>query len=249
MLRFTALGALLALGLVCGALLAPPPSDTAAPHQISPPTEPAAPADPTPSRTSLLLRRVRRSLGDLRHRRGPDPAEAVFYSITTLPTPPGTALEVGSLELLPHDSLAIGTRRGDVWILRGAAAFPGNASWDERTQSFVSPNTSPLRYHRFASGLHEVFGLALEPPPPPAPTAEASPASPALFATTRTEIVRLRDTQGTGHADSFETVCAPWGVSGDYHEYTFGSRFDPQGNLWAVCCLTGSFRSDARFRG
>src|SRR5581483_7999601 len=37
--------------------------------------------------------------------------------------------------------------------------------------------------------------------------------------------------------------------SGDYHEYAFGSKFDRDGNLWVVLCLTGSFSSDAKYRG
>ena len=47
----------------------------------------------------------------------------------------------------------------------------------------------------------------------------------------------------------FETVGDPWGIGGDYHEYAFGSKFDRDGNIWVVLCLTGSFNSDIRFRG
>ena len=59
----------------------------------------------------------------------------------------------------------------------------------------------------------------------------------------------MKDQDGDGKADLFETVSAKWGVSGDYHEYTFGSRFDKNGDLWALCCLTGSFSSKVPFRG
>jgi hypothetical protein len=38
-------------------------------------------------------------------------------------------------------------------------------------------------------------------------------------------------------------------VSGDYHEYAFGSKFDADGNIWIVLCLTGSFDSRVPFRG
>jgi hypothetical protein len=47
----------------------------------------------------------------------------------------------------------------------------------------------------------------------------------------------------------FETVCDSWGMTGDYHEYAFGSKFDPSGHLWVVLCLTGSFTSEAPWRG
>src|SRR5262249_45346314 len=32
-------------------------------------------------------------------------------------------------------------------------------------------------------------------------------------------------------------------------EYAFGSKFDRDGNLWVVLCLTGSFGRDALYRG
>jgi len=38
-------------------------------------------------------------------------------------------------------------------------------------------------------------------------------------------------------------------VSGDYHEYAFGSKFDREGNIWVVLCLTASFESKVPFRG
>ena len=148
-----------------------------------------------------------------------DPQESDFYRLTTFPTPPGTALEVGSIELLPEGRLALGTRRGEIWFVTGAQG-------DDPAQ---------VRYQLFASGLHEVLGLAWK--------------DGDLYATTRYEVTRLRDEDGDGRADVFATVNDGWGVSGDYHEYAFGSRFDRQGDLWVALCLTGSFSSVAPFRG
>jgi glucose/arabinose dehydrogenase len=91
------------------------------------------------------------------------------------------------------------------------------------------------RWQRFAHGLHEVLGLAWR--------------DGWLYVTQRPEVSRLRDTTGDGVADDYETVSDRWGVSGDYHEYAFGSKFDREGNLWIVLCLTGSFNSDVPFRG
>ena len=51
-----------------------------------------------------------------------DPVEADYYKITTFETPKETALEVGSIELLPGGRLALGTRRGEVWFVSGAAS-------------------------------------------------------------------------------------------------------------------------------
>lgn len=41
--------------------------------------------------------------------------------------------------------------------------------------------------------------------------------------------------------DIIESVCDQWGITGDYHDYAFGSKFDKDGNIWVVLCLTGSF--------
>jgi glucose/arabinose dehydrogenase len=128
-------------------------------------------------------------------------------------------LEAGALEVLPDGRLAVGTRRGEIWMADNVtAADPKDA-----------------RFHRFAHGLHEVLGLAWR--------------DGWLYATQRCELTRIRDTNGDGKADLFESVSDGWEISGDYHEYAFGSRFDRDGNIWIVLCLTGSFTSDAKFRG
>jgi glucose/arabinose dehydrogenase len=147
------------------------------------------------------------------------PKESDFYTITTFTTPAQTALEVGSIELLPGDRLAVGTRRGEIWTVSGAAGA----------------DPAAVQYQLLASGQHEVLGLAYK--------------DGWLYATNRYEVVRIKDADGDGRGDVFETVSDGWGVSGDYHEYAFGSRFDAQGDLWQVLCLTGSFSSEVPFRG
>jgi hypothetical protein len=90
-------------------------------------------------------------------------------------------------------------------------------------------------FHRFAEGLHEPLGLAQR--------------DGWLYVTQRPDVSRIRDSDGDGTADEFEVFAQGWGLSGDYHEYAFGSPFDPDGNLWVALCLTGSFTSDVPFRG
>ncbi|MEZ6116598.1 MAG: hypothetical protein R3C28_08490 [Pirellulaceae bacterium] len=94
-----------------------------------------------------------------------------------------------------------------------------------------------MRYQKFASGLHEVLGLSFH---------EGH-----LYATQRCEVTRLVDQDEDGRADVFETVSDGWGINGDYHEYAFGSKFDPQGQMWVVLCLTGSGAAadESPFRG
>ena len=75
---------------------------------------------------------------------------------------------------------------------------------------------SPPR--RFASGLHEPLGLSFH--------------NGALYATQRSEVTCLRDTDGDDVADEYTTFAKGWGVSGNYHEYAYGPVFDHQGNAW-----------------
>jgi glucose/arabinose dehydrogenase len=97
-----------------------------------------------------------------------------------------------------------------------------------------NPGPEP-KFRLWASGLHELLGIAQK--------------DGWVYAMQRGELTRIRDADGDGRADTFRTFCDGWSVSGDYHEYAFSSKFDREGNLWIVLCLTGSFTSDVPFRG
>jgi len=86
----------------------------------------------------------------------------------------------------------------------------------------------------FASGLTEVLGLAWR--------------DGELYATQQGELTRLRDTDGDGRVDRYETVSDAWAWGGE-HEYTFGSDFDRDGAVWTVHGLTDSYTSERLFRG
>ena len=143
-----------------------------------------------------------------------------YYKITPLPIPDGVVLEVGAMEMMPDGKLAVATRRGEIYMVSNPKAS--------------SPETDTT-FKRYAHGLHEVLGLAYR--------------DGWLYVTQRCDVSRIRDTDGDGEADEFEVVSDGWGVSGDYHEYAFGSRFDDEGNIWVTLCLTGSFSSKVPFRG
>jgi glucose/arabinose dehydrogenase len=147
------------------------------------------------------------------------PAENDFYRLESLPIPEGVVLEVGGLDLLPNGNLLASSRRGDIYEF----ANPGQT------------DPAQIRARRFAQGLHEVLGLAHR--------------DGWIYAMQRGELSRLRDEDGDGQADIVETVSDGWEIIGDYHEYAFGSKFDRDGNIWVALCLTGSFTSDAKFRG
>ncbi len=147
------------------------------------------------------------------------PTEADYYPMFSAPIPQGLAPEAGALERMPDGSLAVSTRRGDIYLVNG----------------FLDDDVSDTTWSRYAGGLHEVLGLAWR--------------DGWLYATQRGEVTRMRDEDGDRKADLFEQVSAGWEIAGDYHEYAIGSKFDQDGNIWVCLCLTGSFTSDNQFRG
>lgn len=126
------------------------------------------------------------------------PKEEDYFKIMRVSSPEGTLLEVGGLVTLPNGNLGISTRRGDVFI--------------------VENPTSPRPFFRkFASGLHEILGLAYK--------------DGHLYLAQRGELTKLIDSDMDGQADIFETVYA-WPVSGHYHEYSFGPVIDNDGKFF-----------------
>jgi hypothetical protein len=148
------------------------------------------------------------------------PSEADYYTLTDVPFPAGSAVEVSALEELPDGTLAIGTRRGEIWMLDNPTA-----------------PAAEMKTRKYADGLHEILGLAYH--------AEQK----VLYVTQRPEVTKVSDNNGDGRADSFETFYDGWSQCGDYHEYNFGSKFDEKGHLWTTLCLTGSFSSKGPWRG
>ncbi|MFL2923998.1 MAG: hypothetical protein ACJ0BN_16440 [Limisphaerales bacterium] len=53
-----------------------------------------------------------------------------------------------------------------------------------------------------------------------------------IYTAQRGELTRIKDSNGDGKADIFETVCDAWDISGNYHEYNFGPRMDKEGFMW-----------------
>jgi glucose/arabinose dehydrogenase len=147
------------------------------------------------------------------------PKEDDYYKILRFPIPEYVSLEAGGLEWMPDGKLAISTRRGDIFLL----------------DQPLTEEPEKATFSKYAGGLHEVLGLSWK--------------DGWLYATQRCEVSRLKDEDGDGRADLFQTVSDGWGIDGDYHEYAFGSKFDKDGNLWVVLCLTGSFDSKNKFRG
>jgi glucose/arabinose dehydrogenase len=146
-------------------------------------------------------------------------AENEYYKLLSFEIPSGEVLEPGAFEPMPDGKMAVGTRRGEIWLIENPYA----------------KDPKDARFTRFAHGMHEVLGLAQK--------------DGWLYVTHRPDVSRIKDTNGDGKADVFEVVAQGWEISGDYHEYAIGSHFDKDGNIWITLCLTGSFTSNVKFRG
>lgn len=126
------------------------------------------------------------------------PKEEDYFRIMKMSAPEGTLLEVGGLTVLPNGDLGVATRRGDVFIVE-------------------NPTSRRPFFRKFASGLHEILGLAYK--------------NGSLYCAQRGELTRLEDTNMDGKADVYETVYA-WPISGHYHEYSFGPKLAPDGSFF-----------------
>lgn len=186
-------------------------------------TKPAS-TKPTSQSTSQATTRK----ADLRAEKESTPTgkEEEFYKIIPIPIPQELVLEISALEFMPDGTPIIGTRRGDIYRVENAYTDPADPS---------APNVLKPRFTRWATGLHEIMGLAQR--------------DGAVYAAQRGEITRLIDSTHAGHADTYETFYDGWGIRGDYHEYPMMSHFDKEGNLYVALCLTGSGTSEAPFRG
>ena len=71
----------------------------------------------------------------------------------------------------------------------------------------------------FATGLHEPLGIVAE--------NEST-----VVVMQRPELTRISDTDGDGSADLFETLSDDFGMSGNYHEFSFGPAVDADGNYY-----------------
>ncbi|OYW18328.1 MAG: hypothetical protein B7Z55_10820, partial [Planctomycetales bacterium 12-60-4] len=126
--------------------------------------------------------------------------QSAYYKIETYEAPKGVNFEASGIAVLPDGKLAVGLRKGEVWIAQNPATP-------------AKPN-----FKLFATGLHEILGLAWH--------------DGALYATQRSEVTKLRDTDSDGKADEYLSAATGWGVSGAYHEYAYGPVFDKEGNLY-----------------
>src|SRR4030095_7065315 len=58
-----------------------------------------------------------------------------------------------------------------------------------------------------------------------------------IYVLQKPELTRLRDVDGDGVADAYETVSAAWGLSTNFHEFAFGLEHDGSGAFWGTLGL------------
>ena len=141
-------------------------------------------------------------------------AKTASRDVNWRPATDGPALEVSGITVLDDDRIAVAIRKGEVWILGGV--------YDEPPQN--------VAYHRFASGLHEPLGLLKH--------------DGAFYTAQRSELTRIRDTDGDDVADEYLTAAKGWGVTGHYHEYAYGPKLDHEGNLWVTLNIGLGLKGD-----
>jgi uncharacterized cupredoxin-like copper-binding protein len=97
-------------------------------------------------------------------------------------------------------------------------------------------NTNQPTFTRFASGLHEPLGLAYR--------------KGSLYTTQRAEVTKITDTNSDDRGDMFKSIYS-WPLSGNYHEYSYGPRFLPNGDMLVTLNLSwiGKGASLSKWRG
>ncbi|MEM7228527.1 MAG: hypothetical protein AAF432_06900 [Planctomycetota bacterium] len=130
--------------------------------------------------------------------------EALHYQMLSVLEPDDVALEVGGLDVMPDGRPIVATRRGDVFIVDGAYDDP----------------PFDATFTRFATGLHEPLGARWR--------------DGGVILAQRGELTKVTDEDGDGVGDFYETLSDAWGISGNYHEYAFGPKYDNDGRTWVT---------------
>lgn len=77
------------------------------------------------------------------------------------------------------------------------------------------------KWTKFAEGTYECLGVVIE-----------DDKGDQFVVMQKPELTRMRDSNGDGRCDSFETVCDDYGFHGNYHEYAHGPARDREGNYY-----------------
>ncbi|GLR16118.1 plastocyanin/azurin family copper-binding protein [Portibacter lacus] len=100
----------------------------------------------------------------------------------------------------------------------------------------TNPSSKQPVYNRFASGLHEPLGLNWK--------------DGSYYLSQRGELTKLTDINKDGKADKYESIYS-WPLEGNYHEYSYGPKFLPNGDMLVSLNLgwIGKGASLSKWRG
>lgn len=129
-------------------------------------------------------------------------SQADYYAVDYLTPPAGEVLEVGGLGFRSDGTLVVSTRRGQVWLIENA----------------LEADPADARFRLFAEGLWEGLGLTV--------------IDDSIYVIQRGELSRLVDLDGDERCDRIDTLADDWGLSGNYHEFTYGLPVDDAGNFY-----------------
>jgi hypothetical protein len=123
------------------------------------------------------------------------------YHVDTIAFPPTIVPEVGGLGFTSEGEIVVAMRRFGILMAKPTA----------------DPATFPWR--SFSDDLlHNICGLQVV-------------SKSEMIVSTMEELTRITDTDGDGIADSYQTICDAWGMSGNYHE-TNTITPDGKGGWW-----------------
>lgn len=88
-------------------------------------------------------------------------------------------------------------------------------------------NLKTKKWKLFAEGMHDPLGILVV-------------NNREILIMQRPELTRIKDTDGDGVADDYETVTDDFGMSGNYHEFAFGPVADKKGNLFIALNLASN---------
>lgn len=94
------------------------------------------------------------------------------------------------------------------------------------------------KWNVFAEGLHEPLGILVI-------------NKSEFIVMQRPELTRIKDTDGDGRADLYETVTDEFGITGNFHEFNYGPLRDKDGSLFVAFNLAsanGAIRPEVRGR-
>ncbi len=118
-------------------------------------------------------------------------------------------------ERLPISTAIMPT--GIAWLADGRMAMT-SLKGDVWIVSDTNNDGLPDSTRLFADGLSAPYGIQVD--------------GESILVAHKPEVLRLRDTDGDGHADQFDVVASGWGFSDDYHDWTTALVRDHNGNLF-----------------